>query len=317
MYQDAFNGNNWLPFEKSLYLGEGNTPIIQFSNDYPLLIKNESLNPTGSHKDRISSYTISMALAKGYKGVVIASSGNAGLSLASYASYAQLPCIVISTYKLNKTIANMIESTGAKLICTNSSFVRWNITKQYVADGFYPATNFLNPPVGSQPIGVQAFKNIARECYAQLNYQIPAKVIVPTSRGDLIWGIFEGFKELKQINLIDHIPKMYAVEPFQRISKVLEGQPYTNIFDGTTELTSINGQTVTFQAIQAVKESNEAAIVVSNQEAQVAQKLASHRGIHLELSSAAAIAASEKIDDTLNEKGSIMAITTSSNFLPV
>ncbi|WP_077319048.1 pyridoxal-phosphate dependent enzyme [Virgibacillus proomii] len=170
----------------------------------------------------------------------------------------------------------------------------------------------------SQPIGVQAFKNIARECYTQLNNQIPAKVIVPTSRGDLIWGIYEGFKELKQSNLIDDIPKMLAVEPFQRISKVLEGQPYTSIFDGTTELTSINGQTVTFQAIQAVKESNGTAIVVSDQEAQVAQKLASRRGIHLELSSAAAIAAAKKIDSSLNEeKGTIMAIATSSNFLPV
>ncbi|MGX4667837.1 pyridoxal-phosphate dependent enzyme [Cerasibacillus sp. JNUCC 74] len=90
------------------------------------------------------------------------------------------------------------------------------------------------------------------------------------------------------------------------------------MFDGTTELTSINGQTVTFQAIQAVKESNGSAIVVSDQEAQVAQKLASRRGIHLELSSAAAIAAAKKIDSSLNEeKGTIMAIATSSNFLPV
>lgn len=143
-------------------------------------------------------------------------------------------------------------------------------------------------------------------------------MILPTSRGDLIWGIYEGFKELKQSNLIDDIPKMLAVEPFQRISKVLEGQPYTSIFDGTIELTSINGQTVTFQAIQAVKESNGTAIVVSDQEAQVAQKLASRRGIHLELSSAAAIAAAKKIDSSLNEeKGTIMAIATSSNFLPV
>jgi threonine synthase len=54
-------------------------------------------------------------------------------------------------------------------------------------------------------------------------------VIVPTSRGALIWGIYEGFKELKQINLIYDIPKMFAVEPFQRISKVLEGQPYEYI----------------------------------------------------------------------------------------
>ncbi|MDQ0178275.1 threonine synthase [Bacillus chungangensis] len=320
VYQDKFSGENWLPFEKSIQLGEGNTPIINnIIDNIPLLIKNESLNPTGSHKDRMSSYSVSMAVAKGYKGIVIASSGNAGLSLASYASYAQIPCTVISTIKMNRSLAKMIESTGAKLILTNSSFERWNITEDYVKDGFYPATNFLNPPVGSQPIGVQAFKNIARECYNQLNKKLPSSIVVPTSRGDLIWGIYEGFKELKQNNFIDRLPKMYAVEPFKRITKVLEGEAYTKTFDGITNLVSIDGQTVTFQAMQAVSESKGGAIVVSDKEALIAQELASHRGVHLELSSAAAIAGAQKIYDTQSteEQGTIMAITTSSMFTPI
>jgi len=96
---------------------------------------------------------------------------------------------------------------------------RWELTEKYVGEGFLSATIYVNPPVGSQPIGVQAYKLVARECYHQLE-GAPDAMAVPTSRGDLIWGIYEGFSELKQAKFIEKIPKLFAVEPFGRITKV-------------------------------------------------------------------------------------------------
>jgi len=319
IYKDFFNGENWLPFLKPVSLGEGRTPLLDVTTEYGKFhIKNEALNPTGSHKDRMSSFIVSMAISKGYKGVVAASSGNAGLSIASYASYANIPCVIISTDSLNKELASYIKSTDAELVLTKTSLERWELTEKYVKDGFLSATNYIDPPVGSQPIGVQAYKLIARECYRQLGYN-PSALVVPTSRGDLIWGIYEGFSELKQAKLIEEIPKLFAVEPFKRISKVLGGEDYTKHFDGKTNLKSIAGKTVTWQALQAVIESNGYAINVTEEDALDSQTLISRSGIHLELSSSTVIAATKQIikNQLVEENDSIVAVTTSSRFTPI
>jgi threonine synthase len=321
IYQGLFNGENWLPFERAVTLGEGKTPLLELNpatKHESFYIKNEALNPTGSHKDRMSSYIISMAIANGYRGVVAASSGNAGLSLASYAGYANIPCVIISTESLNKQLAAFITGTGAELILTKSSMERWELTEAYVKKGFLSATNYVDPPVGSQPIGVQAYKLLARECYQQLG-DVPDAMVVPVSRGDLLWGIYEGFSELNEATFIDKIPKLFAVEPFGRITSVLNGQDYTNHFNQNTNLKSIAGETVTWQSVQAVIESNGYAVNVTESKALDAQLFMQGKGIYIELSSAAVIAAIPQIRDAkmVEENDRIAAVTTSSMFTPI
>lgn len=319
IYQNVFTGENWLPFDRTVTLGEGQTPLLDVTTKHgSFYIKNEALNPTGSHKDRMSSYIISMAIANGYRGVVAASSGNAGLSLASYAAYAKIPCVIISTENLNKQLASYITGTGGELILTKTSMERWELTEKYVENGFLSATNYIDPPVGSQPIGVQAYKLVARECYHQLG-DTPDAMVVPVSRGDLAWGVYEGFSELKEAKFIGKIPKLFAAEPFDRISKVLDGEDYTNHFKQNTNLKSIAGETVTWQSLQAVIESNGYAVNVTEEEALDAQLLMLGKGIHLELSSAAAIAAIPQLQDAklVEENDRIAAVTTSSMFTPI
>ncbi|SFP35781.1 threonine synthase [Salibacterium halotolerans] len=79
------------------------------SGQASVYIKLESQNPTGFHKDRMSAYLVSMAKSQNYKGIVIASSGNAGLSIASYAAFACIPCVLIATKQLNPDAAGIIE----------------------------------------------------------------------------------------------------------------------------------------------------------------------------------------------------------------
>src|SRR5699024_7775268 len=127
------------------------------------------------------------------------------------------------------------------------------------------------------------------------------------------------FSELKQAKLIEEIPKLFAVEPFKRISKVLGGEDYTKHFDGKTNLKSIAGKTVTWQALQAVIESNGYAINVTEEDALDSQTLISRSGIHLELSSSTVIAATKQIikNQLVEENDSIVAVTTSSRFTPI
>lgn len=316
VYQQSWSKDNLLPFRQHITMGEGGTPLLPLNIEQEYVyIKLESQNPTGSHKDRMSAYVVSMAKSRAYKGMVIASSGNAGLSVASYAAFAGLPCVLIATPQLNEELAKMIQATGAVIAWTDTSIERWERMKDYVNDGYFPASNYINPPVGTMPVGVQAYKTIAREIYEDLSGQSPSQVIVPSSRGDLLWGIYEGFQELNQAGKTSSIPQMIAVEPFPRLKRVLEGEPYTGWFEGATNLVSINGQTVTKQLEQAVWGSRGKAVVVDEKQSRHAQEQLYRLGIHLELSSAAALAGYYQ---KLNKyPSSTVLIGTSSSFTPI
>ncbi|WP_245774721.1 pyridoxal-phosphate dependent enzyme [Nonomuraea wenchangensis] len=69
-------------------LGEGGTPLLELEG---VFVKDESRNPTWSHKDRLNRVTVSAAVAAGAPGVVVASSGNHGASAAAYAPRATRP----------------------------------------------------------------------------------------------------------------------------------------------------------------------------------------------------------------------------------
>jgi threonine synthase len=321
MIYSKYDGQCVLPYESYLSMGEGSTPLLPVDNGNHLsfYLKYEGQNPTGSHKDRMSAQIVTRALDKGYRGVAVASSGNAGLSIAAYCAYAGLDCIVVSTKKLNQHVQKLIKNYGAKLILTESSMERWKILKNLTEEGFYPGSNYLHPPVGTIHFGVQGYKRIAYEIVEQMKGTVPSKIIVPTSRGDLLWGVWEGFKELRKVKKTIPLPQMIAVEPFSRLTAVLEGEDYTKSFHGQTALTSIAGSTVTFQSVAAIKESRGNAVIVSSKEAFIAQQQMLKKGIFLEPSSATVVSGYEKLKQNgmIHENDVIVSIGTSSGFIEI
>ncbi|WP_409069544.1 pyridoxal-phosphate dependent enzyme [Clostridium sp. FAM 1755] len=318
------NINEMFPYSMQSILGEGNTPIIshkKISDIYGIesfYLKNEFQNPTGSHKDRMSPYIVARAIEMKRKGVVVASSGNAGISIASYASYKGVKSIVVTTKGINPVYERAIEATGAQIIITETSDERWNIVKKLVdIEGWYPATNYINPPVGSNPFGVQGYKKIAFEIYEFFNEKLPTHILIPVSRGDLLWGVYEGFKNLLQLGYIIEIPKLIAVEPIPRIESVLKGKSYIKKFKGDYSKTpSIGGDTVTYQSIKAIKETNGCAITVNAEKIPSALKLIGSSGVYLETSSALAIQGLCILrgKEIINENSRVLMIATSHGY---
>ena len=62
-------------------LGEGFTPLLPLTSN--LFVKNETVNPTGSFKDRGMSLAISMAKEQRVNDICLPSAGNAGISAAA------------------------------------------------------------------------------------------------------------------------------------------------------------------------------------------------------------------------------------------
>ena len=108
-----------LPHSAFPTLGEGDTPVARLHRLARELgldavdIKLEGSNPTGSHKDRMTSQFVARALAKRAPVIAAASSGNAGASLAAYAAAAGLRCAIVTTPKMSPRCARVPNIPGS------------------------------------------------------------------------------------------------------------------------------------------------------------------------------------------------------------
>lgn len=292
-----------LPYRTFPTLGEGGTPITEINGLESKLgissvwVKNEGQNPTGSHKDRMSPLVVARAAELKRYPVVAASSGNAGASLAAYAAAAGIPCTIVTTSQLHDAWENAIRITGANIVTATNSLERWELVRKMVEnEGAYAATNFIKPAVGSNFFGIQGYKTVGYEIVEQMRHNMPTAIVVPCARGDLIWGIWAGLEEARSRRWIENIPRLYAVEPFPRLTHVLAGHDYRQTFEGDSRLLpSIGGDTVTYQTVAAVQSSHGAAVVVSNEEVFKAQADMGERGFYAESSSAVTWAAASKL----------------------
>ena len=100
----------------------GNTPLVKIDNVYAKL---ESVNPTGSIKDRVALEIIESAesegqLEKGFT-IVEASSGNTGVSLAMVAAIKGYRMITVMPQNMSEERMQLIKALGAELVLTSTS----------------------------------------------------------------------------------------------------------------------------------------------------------------------------------------------------
>lgn len=285
-----------LPYASFRSLGEGDTPVIsldQLAGELGLdglLVKNESANPTGSHKDRMSVQFIARARACDVPVVAAASSGNAGVSVACYAAAAGIPCVIVTTASIAPGWRRAIEMAGATLHFIEEPLERWRFIRGKAAsDGWVSATNVLVPPTGSEPFGVDGYKTLGYELGEDSEIADSDAILVPTARGDLLWGIYKGLHDLLVAGTLRRMPRLIAVEPFPRLERVLAGADLRDRFPGSSPLSSIGGTTVTYQALTAVRVSGGTAVSVQPEQVIADQRALARSGLYLELSAAAAL----------------------------
>ena len=314
---------DWQVYPDHPTLGEGNTPLVPLEGlakeigVRALFLKNEGANPTGSHKDRMSRFVVQRALEIGASTVAAASSGNAGVSLAAYAAHVGLGCVIVTTPDMNPNWRRAIEMHGATLLATETAQCRWQVLADRVRAGdWYPATNFAVPPVGSNPFGVDGYRSLAFEIFLELGTRACTDILVPTSRADLLWGIARGYCDLQTAGLVEDRPRIHAVEPFDRISRVLAGEDYRGNFAGSSALTSIGGSTVTYQALDAIASCKGSAVAIDEAAARDDQKRLARCGFYLELSSASALTGLKKLvsQGMISSDAAVVLVGTSSGF---
>lgn len=299
-YRDGAHGSVRLPLEGVPSIGEGDTPwtdvpqLAQAAGVARLSLKDESRNPTGSHKDRMSSFGVAHALAAGADTIVLASSGNAAISAAAYAQAAGLACEAATYENMPRAYVEELDRLGAKRFCFEDNAARWQyVAQRSLQPNVLALTNHSLPALGSAPLAIEGYKLVAAEIAR--SGAIPDHILVPTARGDLIWGIHRGFRELVDSGQVAKMPRLWAVEPFARLTRVLAGEPLHGSFPGTSAQFSTAGATVTWLQHEAVTRSGGGAIAVDDRQARSARSALQRADFSPELCSAATLAALQSL----------------------
>ena len=276
------------------FLGEGNTPLIPSRRIGPALglkhlyFKHEGCNPSGAFKDRGAALVAALALEAGAKGVVTASSGNAGAAIAAYSAAVGLPCLLLLEPGAPPAKLRQALATGAKVLTVQGVFSHGpKASGDMILDlgsalKYYPG--FIWAPVN--PYLLESMKTVSYEVVDQLS-AFPEVVVSPVGGGDLLTGMWRGYLELKRAGLIPQLPRMVGVQSlnapplvqaFRKGLKRIETLPFAN--------SKISGINVAFSgehALQAIRSSEGTVVGVSDEEAfEMQRRLALEEGIWVE-----------------------------------
>ena len=202
-------------WEAVLTLGEGGTPLLPAPRlgrrfGVPeLLIKADSLNPTGSFKARGMAAAVSRAAELGASRFVAPSAGNAGGALAAYAAVAGARATIVMP--ADAPTANQIEvvACGADLVLLDGLITDCGRLARSIADelGAFDLSTL------KEPYRVEGKKTMGLELAEDLGWTLPDAVIYPTGGGTGLVGMWKAFDELEQLGLIDgHRPRMFSVQ---------------------------------------------------------------------------------------------------------
>ena len=282
---------------------EGNTNLYshsklsRFTGVKSLRFKHEGENPTGSFKDRGMCVGISEAVRLGAKSVACASTGNTSASLASYSSLCGLRGVVfipqgeIAFGKLAQSIAY-----GSRVLQVKGNF---DSAMSLVQDASQKLGLYLLNSVN--PWRIEGQKAIAFEMCQQLDWNPPDWVVLPAGNLGNTSALGKGFSELKQLGLIDSIPRIASIQadganPFYQLfsSKSKQFKP---VLQPHTIASAIKiGNPVSWKkALSVIKQSRGTVEQVSDQEIMDAKAMIDSSGIGCEPASAASAAGLKKL----------------------
>jgi threonine synthase len=188
-----------------LWLSQRFGPALGLHSVY---IKDERYGPTSSFKDRQAAGAVAAMLEEGVREAVIASTGNAAVAYAAAAARAGLKLWVFMTSLVPQEKLREAALFGAEVIRVSGNYDQ---TKQIAAQFAQRRHLLLDRGATSIPAR-ESMKTIAYEIIEQLGWRSPDWYIQAVSGGLGPLGVYQGFKELFNMGLINKIPKLAIIQ---------------------------------------------------------------------------------------------------------
>ena len=288
-------------------LGAGFTPLVRADRLAAelglgeLWIKNDTVNPTNSFKDRVTCVALSKALEFGYKTAACASTGNLANSVAAHAAHAGLRSFVFIPSDLEQGKVVTTAVYGGNVVAIEGNYDDVNRLCAELAGTYDWA--FVN--VNVRPYYAEGSKTLAFETAEQLGWTAPDHVVIPVGSGSLLTKIRKGFDELHTVGLLDE-------EPHVRISGAqADGcSPVASAWiDGSDTIRPVKPDTIAksiaignpadgYFALDAVRQSDGGLASVSDEEVvEGIRLLARTEGIFAETAAGVTIACLRKLTE--------------------
>jgi len=223
-------------------LGAGFTPLRRADNlaehlgfTAPLWVKDDSVNPSNSFKDRVVSVATTMARAFGFEAMSCASTGNLANATAAAAAHARMPAYVFVPDDLERAKIIATETYGAKVVAVHGTYDDVNRLCTEVAEALPWA--FVN--VNMRPYYAEGSKSLGFEVAEQLGWRVPDHVVVPIASGALMTKVHRAFRELAEIGAVEDRPYRISGAQAQGCAPVARA-----FADGTDEVRPVKPDTV-------------------------------------------------------------------------
>lgn len=176
-----------------------------------IYLKDDTRLPSASFKDRASSVVMAVAREKGIRVVSAASTGNAGCSWACMGASCGINVIIYVPKTAPRAKIAQLRVYGADVRIVDGTYD--DAFDLCVADS--KQENYFNRCTGYNPYTREGKKSVSFEIWEQLGYKIPGSVLVPVGDGNIISGVWKGFRDLKETGMIDKLPQIVAVQSEQ------------------------------------------------------------------------------------------------------
>lgn len=302
----------------------GGTPLVasarlREATGFPnLFFKDDTRNPTGSLKDRASLLVAAQAIAAGERRVALASTGNAGASMAGAGAALGLDVVLFVPGAAPR--AKLLQSLlyGAKVVPVRGTYDdAFALSIEYTA-----ACGGVNRTTAHNPFTIEGKKTVALEIWNQLGGRVPDVVYVPTGDGVIIAGACKGFADLAAAGLAERLPVLVAVQASgsNAIARSLrEGREValagtSTIADSLSVRSPANGA----MALRCLARSGGRAVEVDDEAIGRAQlALAREAGLFVEPSSAAAWAGFLADRANVDRRATVVVLLTGTGFKDV
>jgi threonine synthase len=219
-------------------LGEGATPLIRTEGlarrigVRSLFLKYEGTLPTGTVKDRTSATAVSAARQFGFRAISVVSTGNAGVSIATYARRAGLRSGIFCYER-----GDPLKMAHMSLMATHLFTYRGeydDVIEHF--DRVMERKEVFDGGARRNPYKHEGKKTIAYEVVHQMG-GAPDVFVAQTSGCEIFTSCFRGFREMRDMGVIRAIPKMVACQsgaanPIVRALR--EGGPLVPMTTGPT-----------------------------------------------------------------------------------
>jgi len=302
--------------------GEGNTRLYSFPRTNAWLghgrvwFKHEGENPTGSFKDRGLTAAMSWAKKRGARYVACASTGNTSASVASYASLAGLPAVIVipeSSTALGKISQSL--AYGALTVKVRGDFDA--AMKLILASRERLGLTVLN---SVNPFRLEGQKTIVWEILEELEWDPPDWIVVPGGNLGNTSAFGKALDEARRLGFISRMPRLAVVQaagaaPFFR-SYRRNWQPVTVRADTLATAIKI-GDPVNFdKAVRALRWTDGVVTAVTDQEIMDAKAVVDSDGVGAEPASCASAAGLRRLigEGLIKPSERVVAVLTG-NFL--